>query len=54
MSTETIAHPQMKIRVIDPNDHEWLKQHANKHDRSINFIVNQAIKLYKQIQGAAV
>ncbi|GEM_PF-4137971 len=44
--------PQVKVRVLDPQDHKWLKDQADKNDCSINYVINQAIKLYKQIQGA--
>lgn len=51
MISETTQPPQVKVRVLDSNDHTWLKQHAKNADRSINYIVNQAIKLYKQTKG---
>lgn len=54
MISETTQPSQMKIRILDSNDHIWLKQHAENTDRSINYIINQAIKLYKQVKGVNV
>ena len=34
---------QYKMRFLDDKDHEKLKQHGRKNDRSINYLINQAI-----------
>ncbi|WP_337080754.1 hypothetical protein [Acinetobacter pittii] len=35
---------QFKMRFFDETDHEELKQKAKKDDRSVNYMINQAIK----------
>lgn len=35
---------QFKMRFFDEADHEEIKQKAKKDDRSVNYIINQAIK----------
>jgi predicted transcriptional regulator len=39
--------PQLKVR-LDPVLHAWLKQQAELHDRSMVYLINQAIKAFKQ------
>lgn len=44
---------QLKIRFFDDFDHLKLKEIAEKEDRSLTYIVNQAIKQFlKTKQGA--
>lgn len=38
---------QYNVR-LDPTLHAWLKQQAELHDRSINYLINQAVKSFKQ------
>lgn len=38
---------QFKAR-LDTDLHAWLKEQAEKQDRSINYLINQAVKLLKQ------
>ena len=38
---------QFKAR-LDTDLHVWLKEQAEKQDRSINYLINQAVKLLKQ------
>lgn len=33
---------------LDPELHEWLKGQAQQHDRSINYLINAAVRAYKK------
>ncbi|MFV5377592.1 hypothetical protein [Acinetobacter calcoaceticus] len=39
---------QYKLRFIDAKDHEALKQRGKEQDRSLNYLINQAIKQFLQ------
>lgn len=43
---------QYKMRFLDNEDHEKLKQKGKKEDRSINYLINQAIKEYLNKESA--
>ena len=43
---------QYKMRFLDDKDHEKLKQHGRKNDRSINYLINQAIKEFLNKESA--
>lgn len=47
MATTKQGDPQVKIR-IEPTLHAWIKQQSELHDRSMGYIINQAIKAFKQ------
>lgn len=38
--------PQYKLRFLDAKDHEALKQRGRSEDRSLNYLINQAIKQF--------
>jgi len=44
---------QLKIRFFDKADHEKLKEIAEKEDRSLTYLVNQAIKQFLEQQKSA-
>lgn len=44
---------QLKIRFFDNADHEKLKEIAEKEDRSLTYLVNQAIKQFLKKQESA-
>ena len=46
------SSPQFKIRFFDNADHQKLKKIAEQEDRSITYVVNQAIKLFLQTKEA--
>lgn len=37
---------QYKLRFLDDKDHKELKEVAKKEDRSLNYLINQAIKKF--------
>ncbi|WP_171119365.1 hypothetical protein [Acinetobacter baumannii] len=39
---------QYKLRFLDDKDHEALKKRGREEDRSLNYLINQAIKQYLQ------
>lgn len=45
--------PQYKLRFIDAKDHEALKQRGREQDRSLNYLINQAIKQFLQRKESA-
>lgn len=44
---------QLKIRFFDDSDHLKLKEIAQKEDRSLTYVVNQAIKQFLKNQESA-
>ncbi len=44
---------QLKIRFFDDVDHEKLKEIAEMEDRSLTYLVNQAIKQFLKNQESA-
>lgn len=44
---------QLKIRFFDDSDHSKLKEIAEKEDRSLTYVVNQAIKHFLQSKESA-
>ena len=44
---------QYKLRFLDDKDHEALKQRGREEDRSLNYLINQAIKQYLQRKESA-
>ena len=44
---------QLKIRFFNDADHEKLKEIAEKQDRSLTYLVNQAIKEFLKQQESA-
>ena len=44
---------QLKIRFFDDADHEKLKEIAEMEDRSLTYLVNQAIKQFLKNQESA-
>lgn len=44
---------QLKIRFFDDVDHEKLKELAKTQDRSLTYLVNQAIKEFLRQQESA-
>ncbi|HBM8157620.1 MULTISPECIES: hypothetical protein [Acinetobacter calcoaceticus/baumannii complex] len=44
---------QYKLRFLDDKDHEALKQRGREEDRSLNYLINQAIKQYLQSKESA-
>ncbi|WP_171553583.1 hypothetical protein [Acinetobacter sp. Ac_5812] len=44
---------QYKLRFLDDKDHEALKQIGKKEDRSLNYLINQAIKRFLQESAKA-
>ncbi|WP_228257660.1 ribbon-helix-helix domain-containing protein [Acinetobacter bouvetii] len=44
---------QLKIRFFDDTDHEKLKEIAEMEDRSLNYLVNQAIKQFLKNKESA-
>ncbi|AWS03985.1 hypothetical protein RPT31_002967 [Acinetobacter baumannii] len=44
---------QLKIRFFDDSDHLKLKEIAEKEDRSLTYVVNQAIKQFLQTKESA-
>ena len=44
---------QLEIRFFDNEDHEKLKQIAEKEDRSLTYLVNQAIKQFLEQKESA-
>lgn len=44
---------QLKIRFFDNQDHEKLKKIAEQEDRSLTYLVNQAIKQFISNQESA-
>ncbi|EPG6121707.1 MULTISPECIES: ribbon-helix-helix domain-containing protein [Acinetobacter calcoaceticus/baumannii complex] len=44
---------QLKIRFFDDADHLKLKEIAEKEDRSLTYVVNQAIKQFLQSKESA-
>lgn len=49
---QTPNSPQFKIRFFDESDHQKVKRIAEQENRSITYIVNQAIKLFLQTKEA--
>lgn len=43
---------QYKMRFLDNEDHEKLKLKGKKEDRSINWLINQAIKKFLNEENA--
>jgi predicted HicB family RNase H-like nuclease len=43
---------QYKMRFLDNEDHEKLKLKGKKEDRSINWLINQAIKKFLKEENA--
>lgn len=43
---------QYKMRFLDNEDHEKLKLKGKKEDRSINWLINQAIKKFLNEESA--
>ncbi len=43
---------QYKMRFLDNKDHEKLKSISEKNDRSINWLINQAIKEFLNKESA--
>lgn len=33
---------------LEPALHKWLKEEAERQERSVNFLINKAVKLFKQ------
>lgn len=52
MSINQRGH-QYKLRFLDDKDHEALKQKGREEDRSLNYLINQAIKQYLQSKESA-
>ena len=54
MTDTTIERPKKKHKGtsfmlrLDPALHAWLKEQAQQHDRSMNYLINQAVKAFKQ------
>ncbi|WP_291375110.1 hypothetical protein ACNFX6_09225 [Acinetobacter johnsonii] len=44
---------QLKIRFFNDADHEKLKEIAERQDRSLTYLVNQAIKEFLKQQESA-
>jgi predicted HicB family RNase H-like nuclease len=44
---------QYKLRFLDNKDHEALKQKGHEEDRSLNYLINQAIKEFLSKQQGA-
>ncbi|WP_446089903.1 hypothetical protein [Acinetobacter sp. 1124_18A] len=44
---------QYKLRFLDDKDHEALKQRGREEDRSLNYLINQAIKQFLQSKESA-
>ena len=44
--------PQYKLRFLDDEDHQKLKEVAKKDDRSINYLINKAIKEFLNKESA--
>ena len=42
---------QYKLRFLDDVDHLKLKEVAKKEDRSLNYLINQAIKKFLKEEG---
>lgn len=51
MSSNQKGH-QYKLRFLDDKDHEKLKQKGVQDDRSINWLINQAIKKFLNEESA--
>lgn len=51
MSTHQ-KNQQYKMRFLDNEDHEKLKLKGKKEDRSINWLINQAIKKFLNEESA--
>lgn len=50
---ENITKPKRKVQYnlrTEPEILQWLKEQSAKHDRPINYIINHAIKQFKQQQ----
>jgi predicted transcriptional regulator len=45
---------QYKLRFLDDKDHTKLKEVAKKEDRSLNYLINQAIKNFLNEENAKV
>lgn len=43
---------QYKLRFLDDKDHAELKKVAKKEDRSLNYLINQAIKKFLKEESA--
>ena len=43
---------QYKLRFLDDADHLKLKEVAKKEDRSLNYLINQAIKKFLREESA--
>ena len=43
---------QYKLRFLDDADHLKLKEVAKKEDRSLNYLINQAIKKFLKEESA--
>ncbi|MEK5787666.1 hypothetical protein V3528_07665 [Acinetobacter johnsonii] len=43
---------QYKMRFLDNKDHEKLKAKGEKEDRSLNYLINQAIKEFLNKESA--
>ena len=43
---------QYKLRFFDDKDHTKLKEVAKKEDRSLNYLINQAIKNFLKEENA--
>ena len=43
---------QYKMRFLDNEDHEKLKAKGEKEDRSLNYLINQAIKEFLSKESA--
>lgn len=43
---------QYKLRFLDDKDHEKLKQKGLKEERSMNWLINQAIKQFLNQENA--
>lgn len=50
---EKKRNQQFKFRFFDDSDHEELKKIAEKNDRSITYVINQAIKEFLKNQESA-
>lgn len=44
---------QYKLRILDNLDHEKLKKVAEDEDRSLNYLINQAIKQFLSTKKSA-
>lgn len=47
MADKTDSFVFFKVRLDKPL-HDWLKEQARQHDRSLTYLLNQAVKAYKQ------